>query len=1033
MNLDELIKSGEAADWCTEESLKTLEGGYLLPGETPRGMYRRLASGAAKILKKPELEEKFFELFWKNWLGPASPVCSNFNTNRNLPISCYSVYSPDSITGIMNTQHELAVMSKYGGGVGVHYNGVRGRGSPIGTNNGVSDGVVPFIKIQDSVTIGVAQGCYDDKTELLTNKGWKLFKELQSKDFVAQVNENRTIEFVHPKEIISYHVDEDLYKFVGSDRNVNLLVTANHRMVYESHWAPGNRSRKKTWDGKLRTKRADEIKFHTDNCLHGSGTAIGKESILSNEERFLIAYQADGIKNSYLRQDGTYLVYFRFFKQRKIDRLSKIVANLGLKYDVYKQNDGTTSISIKQVPPVLVKETLEWVDLKNKNATWAQSFVEEVSNWDGSKRKNSSTKYTSINKLNVDILQAVCAIANLRSNLYITEAKDNRKTKYNLHITQYRKYCGDNVIKTTERYAGNVYCCTVPSGILVVRRNNGVVLCGNSQRRGATAAYLPIDHPDIEEFLRIRRPQGDPNRQCLNIHHGVCVDDAFIAKVDNGDEQARDLWKEILKARYETGEPYLFFSDTVNKQNPEVYKKNGLSVKGSNICCVSGDTLVLTKQGSKRIDELCGREVEIWDGNTWVLNNTFAKRGIDKLYRITIADGSYVDCNANHRWFVARTANDNFVGNYAEVLTKNLKTGDWIEPNFFNAREDLYWNRFLSIEELPGEHPVYCPTLPTTGKFGLANGLMTGNTEIMLHTDEDHSFVCCLSSMNLARWDEWKNTDAVQLSIWFLDAVMEEFIQKASAIPGFERAVRFAVKSRALGLGALGWHSLLQQKGLPFDSFETYKLNNQIFKHIHNESEKASRDLALEYGEPEWCKGFGVRNSHRCALAPTVSNAVISGNVSQSIEPWTANAYARKTAKGTFTHKNKELVKVFDSIGKNTQEVWNSIVSNNGSVQHLDFLTPEQKEVFLTAREINQFVLVKLAEQRQRWIDQGQSLNLFFPSNVDPKYFHEVHWYAAKSGIIKTLYYCRTESVLKGDSGSRVYERKIDECLSCSG
>lgn len=577
--LEELKQENEAAEWLSLEGYKTLSAGYLLPDETPKGMYRRLASTAAKILKKPELEEKFFNLFWKNWLGPATPVATNFGSEKGIDISCYSLYVPDSIQGIMMGMHELAVMSKYGGGVGVHYNGVRGRGAPIGKNNGYSDGVVPFIKIQDSVTSGVAQG---------------------------------------------------------------------------------------------------------------------------------------------------------------------------------------------------------------------------------------------------------------------------------------------------------------------------------QSRRGASAAYLPIEHPDIEEFLNIRKPQGDPNRQCLNIHHGVCIDDKFISKVENGDLKARELWKEILKTRYENGEPYLFFTDAVNRQNPECYKQHNLSVKGSNICC-----------------------------------------------------------------------------------------------------------------------------------------------EIMLHTDEDHSFVCCLSSMNLTKWDEWKDTDAVQLAIWFLDAVMEEFIQKASKIPGFERAVRFAVKSRALGLGAMGWHSLLQEKGIPFDSFKAFQLNNQIFRYMKLESEKATIDLAKEYGEPEWCKGFNRRNSHLTACAPTVSNAIISGNVSPSIEPWTSNAFARKTAKGTFIHKNKTLEKLLEGINKNTDEVWNSIANNEGSVQHLEFFTAEQKEVFLTAREINQFTILKQAEQRQKWIDQGQSINLFFPANVDPKYFHEIHLYAAKSGIIKSLYYCRTGSVLKGDSGSREYKREetvkkdeieIDtECKACQG
>jgi ribonucleotide reductase alpha subunit len=727
--IEELKEKGLVPEWQTIEGYSTLKGGYLLEGEEPRDMYGRIAKTVAAKLNKPELEEKFFDYMWKGWLCPASPVCSNIGTERGLPISCFSVYVGDSVKEIMDSMTELALLSKHGGGVGMHWNDVRERGSIISNGNGKSDGVVPFLKIQDSTTVGVSQG--------------------------------------------------------------------------------------------------------------------------------------------------------------------------------------------------------------------------------------------------------------------------------------------------------------------------GV-------RRGASASYLSIEHGDAEEFLNIRKPQGDVNRQTLNTHHGFCISDEFMDKVlVKKDKKARELWVETLKTRHETGEPYIFFTDNVAKNRPQIYKDLNLDVKGSNICCVSGDTLVLTKEGPQRIDSLSNKIVEVWDGINWVKNSSFKQRGVDSLYRVHISDGSYVDCNLEHRWFVAKNEieKSNFIFNV--VRTSGLEIGDLIEPVSFITKDIQEWNRIVKIEDLNKMEPVFCPELPTTGKFGLANGLMTGNTEIFLHTDKDHSFVCCLSSLNAAKYDEWKNSDLIYTSIWFLDGVMQEFIDKAKGKDGFERSVRFAEKSRALGLGLLGFHSLLQQRRLPFDHMDTFMLNAEIFRTMDKESLRASKDLAKEYGEPEWCKGYGVRNTHRIALAPTVSNSTISGNVSPSIEPWTANVFAKKSAKGTFITKNQELLKLLEEKGQNTEEVWNSITSNQGSVQHLDFLSQNEKEVFATAREINQFTIIKLAGQRQRWIDQGQSINIFFPSNVDPKYFHEIHVQAWKEGL-NSLYYCRTSSPLKGDSGSRGYERRtidqvetiieekpyfrsIDECKACEG
>lgn len=582
VKLDALKKAGEAPEWLTEEGYKTLCGGYLLDFdtklETPKEMYYRVSEAAANhlatknsadefIYEHEKLSEKFFDLMWKNWLCPASPVLSNMGTTRGLPISCFSNFVDDSVAGIMGAVYETAIMTKNGGGVGSHWSAVRPRGSKI-TGNGKSDGVIPFMKILDSTIVGISQG--------------------------------------------------------------------------------------------------------------------------------------------------------------------------------------------------------------------------------------------------------------------------------------------------------------------------GV-------RRGAGAAYLDIEHGDFDEFINMRRPAGDPNRQCLNLHHGVCVSDKFMAKVHAGDKEARRRWTEVLRSRLETGEPYIFFSDNVNNANPECYKRADLTVHGSNIC-----------------------------------------------------------------------------------------------------------------------------------------------TEITGFTDAMHSFVCCLSSMNLVRFDEWKDTDAVYYAIYFLDAVMEEFILRAREIEGMEKAVRFAEKSRMLGLGVLGWHTLLQEKSLSFDSMDAYLLNNVIFKHMKTEADRASTDLAEMFGEPELLKGLKRRNSHTIALAPTASNSIISGGPSPSIEPWPGNAFAQKTAKGTFLSKNKVLEKVLEEKGQNTDEVWRSIIQKEGSVQHLAFLTAEEKKVFETAREINQFVLVKLAAARQKWIDQAQSLNLFFPANVDPKYFNEVHLHAHEQGV-KTLYYCRSSSVLKGDSGFKEYKRELSECSYCEG
>jgi ribonucleoside-diphosphate reductase alpha chain len=403
-------------------------------------------------------------------------------------------------------------------------------------------------------------------------------------------------------------------------------------------------------------------------------------------------------------------------------------------------------------------------------------------------------------------------------------------------------------------------------------------------RRGAASVNLDIEHGDIDEFLQIRRPKGDPNRQCLNLHQCVVVGDSFIRKLEARDSEAMNKWATVLKSRMETGEPYIMYKDNVNKDNPIAYRMNNLEVSMTNIC-----------------------------------------------------------------------------------------------------------------------------------------------SEITLFTDEEHSFICCLSSLNLAKYDEWKDTDAVELSIWFLDGVMQEFIDKSAGKDSLIRTYNHARKGRALGLGVMGWHTFLQQKKLPFNSISSTAHTHNIFSDIKNKAEKASRDLAIEYGEPLWCRGTGMRNTHLLAIAPTVSNSVITGGISAGIEPLPANIYTFNGAKGTFIRKNKVLQEMLASKEEDKDKWWDQMLIDNGSVTNIpdNILSPDEKEIFLTFPEINQLELVRQSAIRQRYIDQTQSLNLSFDVNDSPKWINQVHLEAWKLGI-KTLYYLRTDSVIKGDLGSRQAE-----CLSC--
>ncbi|PWJ39214.1 ribonucleoside-diphosphate reductase subunit alpha [Sediminitomix flava] len=299
-------------------------------------------------------------------------------------------------------------------------------------------------------------------------------------------------------------------------------------------------------------------------------------------------------------------------------------------------------------------------------------------------------------------------------------------------------------------------------------------------------------------------------------------------------------------------------------------------------------------------------------------------------------------------------------------------------------------------------------------------------TEIMLPNNNEESFVCCLTGMNLAKFDEWKDKGAVRLVTFFLDAVISEFIEKAKDVPFLYRAVKFAERHRALGIGTLGWHSYLQQKMVPFDNMLATSHTRIVYKHIKEEAYKASAELSEIYGEPDELKGYGRRNTTLMAVAPNTSSSSILGQVSPGIEPFNSNYFTVGLAKGNFTRKNKELEKLLDEKGQNTDEVWVSIMRNEGSVQHLDFLTQDEKDVFKTFKEINQYELIRQAAIRQEYIDQGQSLNINIPPETLPKDINRLYIEAWKLGV-KALYYQRSQSV------STRFMTLDPECLACDG
>ena len=525
--------------------------------------------------------------------------------------------------------------------------------------------------------------------------------------------------------------------------------------------------------------------------------------------------------------------------------------------------------------------------------------------------------------------------------MFATPVLSNGGTERGMPISCFLNYVEDSREGITDHYTENAYLSSYGGGIggsWSSVRSQGTKTSKGSEstgaipfmkvvdaevlafsqgvtRRGSYASYLHMSHPEVEEFLDIRKPTGgDVNRKCINLHHGVVIPDRFMEIIhratheDNFDDSwelidphtqevkkvvsARTLWVKLLQNRMETGEPYLMFEDAVNAELPDFQKRKGLYVNHSNLC-----------------------------------------------------------------------------------------------------------------------------------------------SEITLATNEERTAVCCLSSVNLEYYDEWKNVPAfIPDLVRMLDNVLQHFIDHAPN--EMERAKYSASRERSIGLGAMGYHAYLQRNNISFESMFASGSNYQMFKHIKDHALQETRKLAVERGacpDDDTCE---VRNAHLLAIAPNASSSIICGNTSPSIEPFRANAFTQKTKSGSFLQKNKYLEKLLESKGANTDTVWKDIITNKGSVQHLDILTSEEKEVFKTAVEINQSWVIEHAAQRQEFICQSQSVNLFFPPDVNKADLHNIHMLAWAKNL-KTLYYLRSEAISRADNVSNKVKREIifeqEGCLSCEG
>lgn len=1008
----------------------------------------RFAHVSAQFASNPEHAQRLYDYSSKFWFGYSTPILSHGRNNYGFAISCYLSFVEDSKKGLVDALSETNWLSMMGGGVGVYWN-VRGQDEK-------SVGVIPHMKVYDDSSLAFKQGtCYHPNTEVLTNIGFVTFKQAAEQNLkVLQVNDQGQSTFVYPTEWVEQDFSGELIHFSNDD--VDIRVTPNHRMFVKQ---PNN-----TFD----VVTAENITPDTNIVFSTSvaHTIPDSNPYLSWTEQLHIALVSN------IQDDNwSNISAITLSSTHKINKLKAILDNNNIDYEAIICPCDNIRFEINH-PSV---NNLDIISLTTLDTRKGISVLSELAFWNSIDTSDYlSFTFVSSNQQLINTIQAISTMSKIKCVVNQVVTIDS-KIVYEVQFFGAIDFDCGNLGIDREGYVGKVYCAIVPFGGLVVRSNNKTLVCGNT-RRGSYAMYLDISHPDIIEFLEMRKETGDPRRKCLNLHYGVNIPDSFMHLIEEvmKDEEfddswelrdpvsgrlhdtikARDLWQKIieLRAGQGRGEPYIHFIDNSNKSVSPHLKKQGYKVRQSNLCLV-GDTIIDIQDDddqdstSIRIDEFVNnfnaglyKKVRIRSFNPkqqrveWVrVDKAFISGTTTELVEIKtdneIAEQQYVRCTPKHR-----------------IYTRTRK---WVMAKKLATTDILIGQQIVSIEHkiLPNEVPVYDLTVPLTQCF-FANNIVVHNcSEIMLHTDNEKTAVCCLSSLNLDKWEEYKDNyqffkDIMEL----LDNVLQHFIDNAP--PEISRAVKSAVEERSVGLGVMGFHSYLQQQNIPFEGVMAKVANIRMFKQIKEWVDRANMELGEERGSPIMLEGTGLRFAHTIALAPTANNALICGNVSPGIEPLRANAYRQDTMSGTFIQKNKYLDKLIKQKEANGElqydECWSKIVQDEGSIQGLSEFTNLEKDIFKTASELDMLWAVEHVTDRQPFVDQGQSFNIFIKPDISIKKLHAIHYLTWKKQG-KSMYYVRTEKLANTEKVSQKIARvrieddidlaaivnDEDECLSC--
>lgn len=939
--------------------------------------------------------------------------------------NCFGSYIGDSIYDIMNTTAEVGMMSKTGGGTSGYFGAIRPRGAPI-KDNGHSDGSFNFAKLFDTVIDVISQGtCYEEGTEVLTDKGFKDFRDVKKgEDLLAHVDEYNNISYTDTYDLITEDYTGEMYHYYAEGK-FDLSVTPNHRMVF----------------GGYRYKGEGENIF--PDWDEETDIAQAKDLVLDDYTRLFYLDENTNVQ----------WVVGSDVQVSKVDYQGKVYcATVPLGRLVVRRNN-TVCVSgnsrkgqFAGYIDIEHPDIEEWLDIHKEGnpiqlmyygVCIGDQWLKEMKEGDAEKRRIWAKVLQRKAESGIPYLFFKDNVNNQKPDVY--KNKDMTIYASNLCVS------GDTTILTKE-YGHTPIAEHVGEYVTVW---NGEEWSPNVQlvKTGENQQLYLVKLSNGREikctgyhkwFVKNDYSKDPVVMSTLELQHGFKLD-KWSLPIMEGTLELEDAYTNGFYTGdgcYSKGANIVYLYQQKKTLRPHI-TGNIISEAFS----TSADRITLRMKGLRDKYFVPNHEYTIKSRLEWLAgyldadgtiyrndaSDMIVAASINEDFLIEVQDmlstlGVHSKLKLMHDERVSWLPINDGSGDYGEYLSKRcyrliiscmesqklldlgIKFHRLVIEKRLPNRSSYRYVTVESVWELAEKEDTYCCKEPLRHAV-IFNGVMTSQcSEIALPSSLEESFVCCLSSMNALYFDEWKETDAVETMTYFLDAVMEEFIQKSKSIPMMEKAHRFASRHRAIGIGVLGWHSYLQYKHTPFESFQAMQLNNELFKTIQERSYAASREMAERYGEPEILKGYGRRNTTTMSVAPTKSSSFILGGVSPSVEPIRSNYYIKDLAKIKTTYRNPLLTKVLQEKGLDNEATWQSILVNDGSVQHLEGLSDEDKAVFKTWQEISQLTIIQQAAQRQKYIDQGQSINILVHPDTPTKDINQLYLTAHELGM-KSIYY----------------------------